>query len=77
MILEKIEERINQKVQELYFEVTYNPGIVEELDTFKASHDKLPIACYGETPEQAIQSARDEAHALFLNNMELMDQIQI
>lgn len=75
-ILKEIEERALLAAKKLKYEVTYLPGLIEELDQFKAQHDTFFIVnCYGATREEALAAAINEASFLLLEEPKLITQL--
>lgn len=70
-ILKKYQKQANLAASVLEFEVTYEAGVTEDLDTHKASFGPLNINCYAGTEEEAVKYARIEAEARFMEKSEL------
>jgi hypothetical protein len=74
-LFSKFELQARLAAQVLSFDITYIPGVTEDLDRYKASHEQMGINCYGDTEDLAISSARMEATGLFIERSSLAEQI--
>jgi len=68
-ILRKKELTARYFASQLDFKVEFIPGEIEEFDSYKATHDFLPVTCYGPSEEEARSSAINESTGIFLNEM--------
>lgn len=73
-ILKKIEDKAHLIASKIEFEVEYLPGTIESLDMYRASLDRLDVSAYGPTKEIAIENARVQVVATFLQKPSLMDK---
>jgi hypothetical protein len=74
-ILEKIEEKTKIASRLIKFDITYIPGVTEEFDKYKATHEALKIYCYGATKKRAIASAQMEASAWLMAHSSVLDLV--
>lgn len=67
--VDKLNKKAIKAAKRLKFELIYIPGLVEELDQYKATYEGLfTINCYGPTKEEALSSAIEEASRLLLDD---------
>jgi hypothetical protein len=74
-VLQKYKDKANLAASVLEFEITYEAGVTEDLDTYKASFGPLNINCYAGSEEDAIKYARIEAEARFMETSELANVV--
>ena len=76
-LLDRIEKQAKKAAEKVQFVLEYIPGEIEELDQYRASHEKMEIYCYGDTEDQALESAKNEAFAYFMKHSSKINQQKI
>ena len=73
-ILKKLEDKAKFIASKMEFEVEYIPGELESEDMYCAKFDSLDVSSYGSTKEEAIENAKMQVIATFLQKPSLMDK---
>ena len=76
MNLKEIEKKAEEASLRVTLDTKYIPGELEELDLYRAYNEEFEVDSYGETEDQAIESARFFLKEYFMNNMSLIKKIK-
>ena len=74
-VITKVEKKAKKASEILKYKVICIPGVTEDLDQYKVTHELLNITCYGSSEESALASAKMEAEARFMEQASLADKI--
>ena len=70
--LKDIEEKALAAAHKVSLETKYIPGEVEEMDMYRAYNEEFEVDCFGQTEEQALDSARFFLKEYFIQNYSLI-----
>lgn len=68
-------KNIKKAVDCIKFEITYLPGVTEDLDLYQASFEPLGVSSYGSSKEEAIKNAQIQAEQELIANSLVLSQL--
>lgn len=67
--------KIKKAVFKIQFNLTYLPGVTEDLDLYQASFEPLGVSAYGNNQEEAIKNAQIQAEQELISNGLVLRQL--
>jgi hypothetical protein len=74
-VLSRTEDKAKAAANLIDYDISYIPGVTEDMDLYNVSNEALGVSCYGPTKEKAMISAKNEAVAQLMGHSSLIYKI--